>query len=66
MRSWTDGLDDKWNAYDVFNTKTNELIAVFFREDLAFECCKMLNDKMGVPAYWFPNMATGLCDNEMG
>lgn len=58
--SWTDSLDDEWNAYMVFHTDTQEHLALVYREDLAFEFCKMLNEKFDISAYWSPDMCAGL------
>lgn len=60
IRSWTDSLDDKWNAYVVTRTDTREEIATVYREDLAFEFVKMLNEKFSIPAWWTPDIGAGL------
>lgn len=60
IHSWTDSLDDKWNAYLVTRTDTKEEIAKVYREDMAFEFAKMLNDKFSIPAWWTPDFVAGL------
>lgn len=63
VKSWTDSLDDKWNAYIVFRTDTrgdDSKIATVYREDFAYEFAKILNDQFDIPAWWSPDLNTGM------
>ena len=60
--SWTDGLEGGWNAYSIVRTDTRELIATVYREDIAYEIAKMLNERFGMPAIWMPDLVSGKRD----